>query len=129
MKRLGGISLERLLGFLRRLPHDMLLVLRIHTALNIRLAERFALNGLYATKGAYCERADEREERLRRHNDNVAEADREINRWYLFGKAPTLRRSLSYLFARASLQIRMWLLTGLMTFWKHISTGMIIDDI
>ncbi|CAG8529987.1 4566_t:CDS:2 [Ambispora gerdemannii] len=132
-KQIKNITLNDLLNFLELLPRDMLLVFRtinllrgIHKQLGGTSTEVFSLNAEYATRGFWCETREEEQARIHRekekrrrkrrkaagqpenNNDNPIEVG-PIRRWYLFGGAPTLRRSLGYLQDEIWLSIRFYM--------------------
>ncbi|KAG9295937.1 hypothetical protein G9A89_006676 [Geosiphon pyriformis] len=143
--QLKNVKLSDLLDFLERLPRDMLLVFRtinllrgIHKQLGGTPMEVFSLNAKYATRGFWCETREEKRLRSRKENElrkhvkfteNLTNNGEDvtlgsIRKWYLFGGAPNLRRSLGYLKDQLWLTIRLQgaeLIIKCLRWWYRIS--------
>ncbi|CAG8439463.1 1326_t:CDS:2 [Ambispora leptoticha] len=137
--QLKNVTLNDLLVFLERLPRDMLLVFRtinllrgIHRQLGGTPMEVYSLNAEYATRGFWCETREEKQIRIQREKEKRQKERRKaagqpengnyevgpIRRWYLFGGAPTLRRSLGYLHDEIWLKIRFYMTELFIKVWR-----------
>ncbi|KAG2180424.1 hypothetical protein INT44_003428 [Umbelopsis vinacea] len=102
-----GYNVNDIFYFLENVPRELLLIFRvshmvnsIHRQLGAWKGERFEIYAKYATRGFWCETRDEL------HMQPTQRTGWK-SRWYLFGGAPNLKRSVQYLREVIGMRIRL----------------------
>ncbi|CAO3692978.1 unnamed protein product [Umbelopsis ramanniana] len=102
-----GYNVNDVFYFLENVPRELLLIFRvshmvnsIHRQLGAWKGERFEIYAKYATRGFWCETRDELDKQPTQRTGWKS-------RWYLFGGAPNLKRSMQYLREVIGMRIRL----------------------
>jgi aarF domain-containing kinase len=124
-----GYTMNDVFYFLENIPRELLLIFRvshmvngIHRQLGAWKGERFEIYAKYATRGFWCETRDELHMQPTKRTGWKS-------RWYLFGGAPTLKRSLQYLREVVSMRIRLLLVETVVFFIEWWRGGALELDI